>query len=126
MDWKLELIVLPVTDIDRSKVFYLEQLGFGLDVDHSAGEDFRVVQLTPEGSSCSVSLMKNPDRAGQVQGLHLIVEDIEAARGELLGRGLEIGEVFTSAREGRNRAPIPSAGTMAPSCPPPTPTGTPG
>jgi catechol 2,3-dioxygenase-like lactoylglutathione lyase family enzyme len=94
MDWKLELVVVPVSDIDRAKSFYVEQVGFGLDVDHSAGEDFRVVQLTPPGSACSVSLMKSPDRAGQLRGLHLVVTDIEAAREELIGRSVEASEVF--------------------------------
>ena len=81
MDFKLELIILPVTDVDRAKAFYVDQAGFRLDVDHSAGEDFRIVQLTPPGSACSVTLMRNPDAAGSVQGLHLIVTDIDAARG---------------------------------------------
>ena len=58
MDWKLELVVVPVSDVDRAKAFYLDQTGFRLDVDHSAGEDFRVVQLTPPGSACSIALMR--------------------------------------------------------------------
>jgi len=78
MDWKLELIVVPVTDVDRAKAFYMDQAGFGLDVDHRAGEDFRVVQLTPPGSACSIALMRNPERAGAVQGLHQVVPDAEA------------------------------------------------
>src|SRR5215217_2323502 len=83
MDWKLENIVVPVSDVDRAKAFYAEQLGFGVDVDHRAGEDFRVVQLTPPGSACSITLMRN-DAAGSLQGLHLVVRDIEAARTELV------------------------------------------
>lgn len=59
MDWKLELVVVPVSDVDRAKAFYIEQAGFHLDVDHRAGEDFRVVQLTPPGSACSIAVMKN-------------------------------------------------------------------
>ena len=94
MDWKLELVVVPVSDVDRAKAFYLEQIGFDLLVDHSAGEDFRVVQLTPPGSACSIALMKNADAAGSVRGLHLIVNDIDAARGELAGRGATASEVF--------------------------------
>ena len=94
MDWKLELIVVPVTDVDRAKTFYIESAGFGLDVDHSAGDEFRVVQLTPPGSACSIALMNNSQRAGSVQGLHLIVTDIEAARVELAGRGTDLGELF--------------------------------
>ena len=95
VDWTLELIVVPVTDIDRSKAFYMDQVGFGLDVDHRAGEDFRVVQLTPPGSACSIALMRNqPMAAGSLHGLQLCVEDIVAARAELVGRGVEVGEPF--------------------------------
>ena len=94
MDWKLELVVLPVSDIDRAKAFYIDKTGFRLDVDYRAGEDFRVVQLTPPGSACSVSLMRNTDAPGSVQGLHLIVSDIEAARAELAGRGTDVGEIY--------------------------------
>lgn len=85
MDYKLELIVVPVSDIDRAKRFYADQLGFHVDVDHAAG-DFRIVQLTPPGSACSITLMRN-DAAGSLQGLHLVVSDVDAARAELLGRG---------------------------------------
>jgi catechol 2,3-dioxygenase-like lactoylglutathione lyase family enzyme len=94
MDWKLELIVVPASDVDRSKAFYLEQAGFELLVDHRAGEDFRVVQMTPPGSACSIAVMKVPERAGVVQGLHLIVEDIDVARDELAGRGIDVSDVF--------------------------------
>ena len=93
MDWKLELVVVPVSDQDRAKAFYLDQAGFDLVVDHRAG-DFRVIQLTPPGSSCSVALMRNPDAAGSVQGLHLVVTDIDAARAFLVGRGVDAGKVF--------------------------------
>lgn len=94
MDWKLELIVVPVSDVDRAKAFYIDQAGFGLIVDHRAGEDFRVVQLTPPGSACSIALMKNGGAAGTVQGLHLIVSDIDAARADLSERGIDTGEPF--------------------------------
>jgi catechol 2,3-dioxygenase-like lactoylglutathione lyase family enzyme len=94
MDWKLELVVVPVADVDRAKSFYLDQLGFDLIVDHSAGEDFRVVQLSPTGSACAIALMKNPDAAGSLQGLHLVVEDVDAARAELVENGVEASEVF--------------------------------
>jgi catechol 2,3-dioxygenase-like lactoylglutathione lyase family enzyme len=94
MDWKLELVVLPVSDVDRAKAFYLDQAGFDLMVDHRAGEDFRVVQLTPPGSACSIALMKNAEAAGSVRGLHLIVNDIDAARAELARRGARASEVF--------------------------------
>jgi catechol 2,3-dioxygenase-like lactoylglutathione lyase family enzyme len=94
VQWSLELVVVPVADVDRAKAFYLERAGFDLIVDHSAGKDFRVVQLVPSGSSCAIALMRNPDAAGSVQGLHLVVGDVEAARAELAGRGVEAGEVF--------------------------------
>lgn len=94
MDWKLELVVVPVSDIDRAKAFYIDKAGFHLDVDHSSGEDFRVVQLTPPGSACSITLMRNAEVPGSVRGLHLVVPDIEAARAELAGRGMEVGEIF--------------------------------
>jgi catechol 2,3-dioxygenase-like lactoylglutathione lyase family enzyme len=94
VDWTLELIVVPVSEVDRAKSFYMERAGFNLDVDHRAGEDFRVVQLTPPGSACSISLMRNGERAGTLRGLHLMVNDIDAAHGELLGRGLEVTDIF--------------------------------
>jgi len=107
MDWKLELLVVPVADIDRAKAFYSEQVGFGVDVDYSAGNEFRVVQLTPPGSACSISLMKNPERAGQLQGLHLIVTDVAAARAWLVGQGVEASEVYHFADGGRRAGPDP-------------------
>ncbi len=94
MDWKLELIVVPVSDVDRAKAFYIENAGFDLLVDHSAGDDFRVVQLTPPGSACAIAVMRNAERAGAVQGLHLVVSDVDAARAELAGRGVDVSEVF--------------------------------
>ena len=100
MDWKLELVVVPVSDVDRAKSFYAEQLGFAVDVDHRAGEDFRVVQLTPPGSACSITLMRN-DAAGTVQGLHLVVRDIEAARSELVERGVSVSEPFHFGAQGQ-------------------------
>lgn len=101
MDWKLQLIVVPVSDIDRAKSFYIDHAGFGLDVDFSAGDDFRVVQLTPPGSTCSITLMKNADAAGSLQGLHLVVSDIEAARSELLERGATPSEPYHFADGGQ-------------------------
>ena len=94
MDYKLELVIIPVTDVDRAKSFYTDNAGFNLDVDHSAGEDFRIVQLTPAGSACSVTLMRKPDAAGSVEGLHLVVTDIEAAHADLSGRGVAVSEPF--------------------------------
>lgn len=101
MDWKLELIVVPATDVDRAKSFYIDQVGFDLHVDHSAGEDFRVVQLTPPGSDCSIAVMRQPDRAGAVKGLHLIVEDIDAARAQLVERGVDVSDVFHFGESGQ-------------------------
>lgn len=101
MDYKLELIVMPVADMDRAKAFYSEQVGFHVDVDHRGGGDFRVIQLTPPGSACSITLMRNPERAGSVQGLHLVVRDIEAARAELVSRNVEISEPFHFSPQGR-------------------------
>jgi catechol 2,3-dioxygenase-like lactoylglutathione lyase family enzyme len=94
MDWKLEVVVVPVSDVDGAKTFYTEKAGFHLDVDHSAGEDFRVVQLTPPGSACSIVLMRNAEAPGSVKGLQLVVPDIEAARAELAGRGVRVSEIF--------------------------------
>jgi predicted enzyme related to lactoylglutathione lyase len=94
MDFKLELVIIPVTDVDLAKDFYANRAGFEVDVDHSAGEDFRVVQLTPPGSACSITLMRNAEAAGSVQGLHLVVSDIDAALAELSGRGVEVSDPF--------------------------------
>jgi catechol 2,3-dioxygenase-like lactoylglutathione lyase family enzyme len=94
MDWKLETIVVPVADVDRAKAFYAEAVGFHLDVDHRAGEDFRVVQLTPAGSGCSISLMKNEQAAGTLQGMHLVVRDIAEARRRLVQGGVDATTVF--------------------------------
>ena len=98
MDLKLEMIVLPVSDIDRTKAFY-EAVGFRLDVDYTASDDFRVVHFTPPGSECSIILGKGVTSAapGSAQGLYLVVPDVEAARAELVGRGVEVGEVFHDA-----------------------------
>jgi catechol 2,3-dioxygenase-like lactoylglutathione lyase family enzyme len=94
MDWKLELIVVPVSDVDRAKSFYEEQVGYHVDVDFSAGESFRVVQLTPPGSACSISLMRNVDAAGSLQGLHVVVRDLDAARAHLVDHGVDTSEIF--------------------------------
>src|ERR1022692_3954621 len=107
MDFKLALIVIPVSDVDKVKAFYTDNAGFRLDVDHRAGEDFRVVQLTPPGSACSITLMRNATGAGSVQGLHLVVSDIEAARGELAGRGVEGSEIFHFPPGGPAAGPEP-------------------
>ncbi len=93
MDWKLQVVVVPVSDIDRAKAFYVDNAGFNLDVDFRAGDDFRVVQLTPPGSACSITLMRN-DAAGTLQGLHLIVTDIDAALQHLVAREVQAGEIY--------------------------------
>jgi catechol 2,3-dioxygenase-like lactoylglutathione lyase family enzyme len=94
MDWRIEQIVVPVSDVDRAKAFYAEKLGFNVDVDHSAGEDFRVVQLTPSGSSCSIALMRNEAAAGSLQGLNLVVRDIDAAVAQLRQAGVDSSDLF--------------------------------
>ena len=101
MDWKLELVPIPVSDVDRAKAFYAEKVGFNVDLDVSAETDQRVtderrvVQLTPLGSACSIAfgigVVDTPP--GSVQALHLVVSDIEAARAVLVERGVEVGEV---------------------------------
>src|SRR5581483_12170766 len=94
MDWKLEVVVLPVADVDRAKAFYLEQAGFELQVDFSAGDSFRVVHFIPPGSACALALMQNEEAAGSVRGLHLVVNDIEAARAELVARGAPPSDLY--------------------------------
>jgi catechol 2,3-dioxygenase-like lactoylglutathione lyase family enzyme len=98
VDMKFEIVVIPVSDVDRAKEFY-GRLGWRLDADYDDGNDFRVIQVTPPGSGCSVIFGKNVTAAapGSAQGLYLIVSDIEAARKKLLGRGVEISEVFHDA-----------------------------
>ncbi|MFF2993136.1 VOC family protein [Streptomyces sp. NPDC057950] len=98
MDMKLEVVVVPVADVDRAKAFY-EKLGWRLDADVTDGEDFRVVQVTPPGSPCSVIFGTGISTAspGSSEGLHLVVSDIEAARAELADRGVEVSEVFHDA-----------------------------
>jgi catechol 2,3-dioxygenase-like lactoylglutathione lyase family enzyme len=107
VDWTLELVVVPVSDVDRAKSFYMDKAGFNLHVDHSAGDDFRVVQLTPPGSACSIAVMRNTQAAGSVQGLHLCVSDIDAARAELAARGAEVGDFFHFGPEGQAPGPDP-------------------
>jgi predicted enzyme related to lactoylglutathione lyase len=97
MDMKLELVPIPVTDVDRAKAFYTEQLGFVADVDVQPAEGVRVVQLTPPGSACSIGLGTGlaayEATPGTIRALHLVVDDIDKARAELVGRGVEVGEV---------------------------------
>jgi catechol 2,3-dioxygenase-like lactoylglutathione lyase family enzyme len=107
MDFKLELVILPVSDVDRAKAFYTEKTGFHLDVDHRVGDDFRIVQLTPPGSACSITIGTGITDAapGSVRSLHLVVADIEAAHAELVGRGLDCSEVRHFDPETRTWAP---------------------
>jgi catechol 2,3-dioxygenase-like lactoylglutathione lyase family enzyme len=100
VDMKFEIVVVPVSDVDRAKEFY-GRLGWRLDADYDSGKDFRVIQFTPPGSGCSVIFGKNVTAAapGSAQGLYLIVSDIEAVRKELLDRGVEISEVFHGAAD---------------------------
>ena len=102
MHFKLELVLIGVADPDRAKAFYEEQAGFTLDVDHRAGDAFRVIQLTPPGSACSVAFGVGITTAepGAVRGLHLVVPDIEAARAELSGRGVGVSEIRHMTPEG--------------------------
>jgi catechol 2,3-dioxygenase-like lactoylglutathione lyase family enzyme len=94
MDWKLEVVIVPVTDVDRAKEFYGDKLGFNLDVDHRDG-DFRVVQFTPPGSACSIVIGNGVNRSepGSSGGLQITVTDIEQAHRELAERGVEVGEI---------------------------------
>lgn len=102
MDMKLEVVILPVSDVDRAKDFYVNKVGFHLDVDHQPSEDFRVVQMTPPGSACSatIGMGLTDNDPGVVKGTHLIVGDIEAARAELSGRGVVLDEVRYMGPEG--------------------------
>jgi catechol 2,3-dioxygenase-like lactoylglutathione lyase family enzyme len=95
MDWKLEVVVVPVMDVDRAKAFYAEKLGFDVDHDTRISDEVRVVQLTPPGSACSIVLGKGvvEMQPGSLKGLQLVVEDVRVARTELVDRGVEIGEV---------------------------------
>jgi catechol 2,3-dioxygenase-like lactoylglutathione lyase family enzyme len=95
MDWKLELVAVPVSDVDRAKAFYTQKAGFNADRDHTVSDDLRFVQLTPPGSACSITIgvgiVDTPP--GSVQGLQMVVPDIRAARAELVERGVEVSEV---------------------------------
>jgi predicted enzyme related to lactoylglutathione lyase len=95
MDWRLELVAIPVSDVDRAKAFYTEKVGFNADHDHQVSDEIRFVQLTPPGSACSIALGNGIVNIppGSVQGLQLVVSDIDVARAELVKRGVEISEV---------------------------------
>jgi catechol 2,3-dioxygenase-like lactoylglutathione lyase family enzyme len=95
VELKLELVLIPVSDVDRAKTFYVDKVGFNLDVDHRASDKFRVVQMTPPGSACSITVGTGLTDAapGSVRGTHLVVTDIEAARAGLLEHGVEVSEI---------------------------------
>jgi catechol 2,3-dioxygenase-like lactoylglutathione lyase family enzyme len=95
VEWRLELVQVPVSDVDRAKAFYTEKAGFHLDHDHAVSDELRFVQLTPPGSGCSIALGTGLSamRPGSVQGLQLVVQDIESARAELAARGVEVSDV---------------------------------
>jgi predicted enzyme related to lactoylglutathione lyase len=95
IDWRLELIQVPVSDVDRAKSFYVDQVGFNDDHDHRVSDEIRFVQLTPPGSACSIALTTGAHQMepGSLEGMQLVVEDAEAARAELAERGVEVSEV---------------------------------
>ena len=97
MEWRLEVVAIPVSDVDRAKAFYTEKVDFNADHDHRVSDEIRFVQLTPPGSACSIALGTGLSgmEPGSVQGLQLVVSDIEAARAELVERGVEVSEVQT-------------------------------
>ncbi len=95
VDWRLELVQVPVSDVDRAKAFYTEQAGFSADHDHTVSEEIRFVQMTPPGSACSIAIGTGLSdmEPGSVQGLQMVVPDIEAAREQLAERGVEVSEI---------------------------------
>lgn len=95
MDFRLELVIVPVSDVDRAKAFYVEQAGFVLDHDHTVSDELRFVQLTPPGSGCSIALGRGLTKAepGSLEALQLVVDDIEAAHAELTGRGAPVSDI---------------------------------
>jgi predicted enzyme related to lactoylglutathione lyase len=99
IDWKLELVIIPVADVDRAKSFYVDQVGFNPDHDHTVDENVRFVQLTPHGSACSIALGKGITSAapGSVEGLQMVVSDIEAAHAELSERGVPVSDIHDLA-----------------------------
>jgi catechol 2,3-dioxygenase-like lactoylglutathione lyase family enzyme len=97
VDLRLEVVVVPVSDVDRAKAFYSEKAGFNVDVNHQPNDEFRVVQLTPPGSACSISMVRGPGapdmKPGSLQGLQITTSDLRAVRAELAERGVEISEI---------------------------------
>jgi catechol 2,3-dioxygenase-like lactoylglutathione lyase family enzyme len=115
VDLKLELVLIPVSDVDRAQAFYTEKAGFHLDVDHQPSEEFRVVQMTPPGSACSITIgIGITDAApGSYRGTHLVVTDIEAARAELVDRGVEVSDIRHMGPAGWEPGPDPAHGDYA-------------
>jgi catechol 2,3-dioxygenase-like lactoylglutathione lyase family enzyme len=109
VDFKLELVLIPVSDVNRAKAFYVDKLGFNLDVDHQPSDEFRVVQMTPPGSACSITIGIGITDAppGSYRGTHLIVTDIQAARAELVGRGVDVSEIRHMGSGGWEPGPDP-------------------
>jgi catechol 2,3-dioxygenase-like lactoylglutathione lyase family enzyme len=109
MDLRLEVVVVPVSDVDRAKAFYTEKFGFNVDVDQRFGDRFRVVQMTPPGSACSVTLMEGMDpgmEPGSLQGLQITTSDLAATRAELLERGAEVSDIQTVDQEAGKFVPL--------------------
>jgi catechol 2,3-dioxygenase-like lactoylglutathione lyase family enzyme len=107
MNWTLEVVMVPVSDLDRAKAFYVDQLGLNADHDTAMGDEVRIVQLTPPGSGCSVVISKglgNEMVPGSVKGLQLVVNDIQKARAQLVERGVEVSEI---TKMGENPTPMP-------------------
>ena len=111
MDWKIEVVTIPVSDIERARDFYSEKVGFNLDIDYRISDEIHLVQLTPPGSACSIHLGTSTTamEPGSIDGLFLVVGDVRAARAELMGRGVDVGDVqvfdegaYRPAREGEN------------------------
>ena len=111
MDWKIEVVTIPVSDIDRARDFYAEKVGFAVDIDHRISDDLRLVQLTPPGSACSIHLGKRTVdmEPGSIDGVFLVVRDVRSAREHLVERGVEVGDLqvfddgsYRKAREGEN------------------------
>ena len=102
LDMRLEVVVLPVTDFDRAKEFYVEKVGFNLNADHDSGEGFRVIQMTPPGSACSVSLVQGPGapqmEPGSLKGLQITTTDLKGVRAALAERGVDVSEIQTYNR----------------------------
>ena len=115
MDFKLEVVLIPVFDVDRAKDFYVNKCGFTLDVDHQPNDQFRVVQITPPGSACSLTIGKGLTDAapGSYRGTHLIVTDIEAARSELVRRGVTVSDIRHMGPNGWQPGVAPDHGDYA-------------